>query len=159
MSARTKRPTDEVETAIYDASGKTTVARDDEETAQRTAKPSGPAHPRAQSPTKQGYARGGGRTAMEMQAPSDTPESIRVISLKKAARAEKKSRKMPKVQIRSIGEISGSHTPPRGMGNLAPPRDPHEARTRHTRSNLLWGAVALVVAIVVATAVWLIARR
>jgi len=181
MSARAKRPTDEVQTEIYDSSmGKTTVKRapDDDEATEKTQQPAstGPSHGRSPSPTAQGYARGGGRTAMDMSAaaaprsrsavpPSPDPEPIRVISLKTPAelaaakRAEKKSRRLPQVQIRSIGEISGSHTPPRGVGNLAPPRDAHAARIRHARSNILWAAAALAVALIVATAVWLIGRR
>jgi hypothetical protein len=139
MSARAKRPTDEVKTEIYDPH------RD--EATEKT----GP--PRALSPTAQGYAGG------DDESPRDTPPSLRAISLKTPQDAKKKSRRIPQVQIRSIGEISGSHTPPRGMGNLAPPRDPQEARTRHARSNLLWAAVALAVAAIVATFVWLLARR
>jgi hypothetical protein len=140
MSARAKRPTDEVKTEIYDPH------RD--EATEKT----GP--PRAASPTAQGYARGS-----DVEPARDTPESLRAISLKTPNDTKKKSRRIPQVQIRSIGEISGSHTPPRGMGNLAPPRDPQEARTRHTRSNLLWAAVALAVAAIVAAFVWLLARR
>jgi hypothetical protein len=141
MSARAKRPTDEVKTEVYDP-----LHRD--EATDKT----GP--PRAQSSTAQGYARSG-----DPEPPRNTPESLRAVSLKTPKDVKKKSRRMPQVQIRSIGEISGSHTPPRGMGNLAPPRDPRQARTRHARSNLLWGAVALVVAAIVATIVWVLARR
>jgi hypothetical protein len=172
MSARTRPPSDEIRTEIYDsAHGKV-----DHEASERTGPPQ---RARAGSPTRQGYERGGGtsrppRTAFPAAqnsvpkrlevAQTDRSEPIKVFSLKtpdalKSPRPEDKPRRMPRPQIRSIGEVSGTHTPPRGMGYLAPPRDLDEAHKRHARSNLRWAAVTLIVAVAVGIGIWITARR
>jgi len=94
--------------------------------------------------------------------PRDRSEPIRVISMKTpadlaAAEAEKAQRVLPVVQLRAMSDAH--RTPPRGMGNLAPPRDPTEARSRRVRDNVIWGSVAVILASIVTLAIWFLARR
>lgn len=89
--------------------------------------------------------------------PQPQSEPIRMVSMKPpAAVIEKQARPVPDVRVRGMAEVH--QTPPRGMGFLAPPRDPKEARSRRWRDNVIWGSVAVIVAAVVMLAVWFIAR-
>jgi hypothetical protein len=65
---------------------------------------------------------------------------------------------IPQVKLRSIAEASRT-TPSRGMGNLAPPRDPDVARKQRLWSNTFWASIAVIIASLVALAIWLIAGR
>ncbi len=92
--------------------------------------------------------------------PHDRSEPMRVISMKTPAdleKAEKAQRVLPVVKLRAISEIH--QTPARGMGNLAPPRDPREVRSRRLRDNVIWGSVAVILASIVTLAIWFLARR
>ena len=85
---------------------------------------------------------------------------MRVISMKTPAdldAEEKAQRVLPIVKLRALADLQ--QTPPRGMGNLAPPRDPREARSRRVRDNIIWGSVAVIVASFVTLAIWFLARR
>lgn len=70
----------------------------------------------------------------------------------------------PKVQIRSIGSVAEAArrahttTPAHGLGTIAPPRDPRQARERKLWSLVFWGSIVVIIASLVALAVWLIAR-
>jgi hypothetical protein len=169
MSERGRPPTDEIRTEIYDShAGRTNVVRpEDDEATEKTAAPQ-----RAARSTAKGHGRPGGtsnapesvRRSEPMRA--QTPprgDAIIAISLKTPAEiaeeTKKKSVKIRKPNLRSIGEISGTHTPPQGLGFLAPPRDASAARTRRTRSNVSWVIAALAIAVVVAVSIWLLSTR
>lgn len=101
-------------------------------------------------------------TAAPAQAPvpRDRSEPIRAISMKTpgAAGAEQKpQRVLPVVKLRAMSEVQP--TPGRGMGNLAPPRDPRAARSRRVRDNVIWASVAVILASIVTLAIWFLARR
>ena len=65
-------------------------------------------------------------------------------------------RPIPQVQIRSMADLS--KTPPSGMGRLAPPHDPNQARTRKTQDVLIWGSIVVIIGSIVTLVIWLIAR-
>ena len=91
--------------------------------------------------------------------PGPISEPIRVVSMKTPADLEvdkPTNKPLPEVKLRAISDVH--KTPPRGMGRLAPPRDPKEARSRRVRDNVIWGSVAVIVAAVVMLAVWFLAR-
>lgn len=94
--------------------------------------------------------------------PAPNSEPIRVMSMKAppAAEAEKQApRQVPEVRMRGIAEVRNQRqTPPQGMGFLAPPRDPKEARSRRRADYIIWGSVVVIVAAVVMLAVWFLAR-
>lgn len=69
---------------------------------------------------------------------------------------EKKPRDLPHVQLRKMSEVARSKEP-QNLGNLAPPYDPAEARARTVRDYVLWGSLAVMLASVIALAVWVIA--
>ncbi len=99
------------------------------------------------------------RAPMLPLPPLPQSEPIRAISMKTPVTvAEKQVRPVPEVRMRAMAEVHQNQTPPRGMGFLAPPRDPNEARSRRWRDNVIWGSVAVIVAAVVMLAVWFIAR-
>jgi hypothetical protein len=125
---------------------------------------------RAKGPTKRGHDAASGpppraRTAPpdgQAPVPRDRSEPMRVISMKTPAdldaeEKEKAQRVLPVVKLRAISDLH--HTPPRGMGNLAPPRDPREARSRRVRDNVIWGSLAVILASIVTLAIWFLARR
>jgi hypothetical protein len=92
-------------------------------------------------------------------------EPIRVISMKDRADASapRNPPDQPRVplhvQLRSLAEVAGLQDPPAGLGHLAPPRDPRQARKRRQRANVAWGCVALVLACGISLAIWLVAGR
>lgn len=148
-----KRPsTDEQKTSIYDS---------------RT-------HGRAKSATKKGFE--SGETTLDIGTPTavDHPlgagdsarkersEPIRVISMKTPAEvaAERKqlAAKQHKPEIRALSDVLPRNaTPPRGMGRLAPPADPKQARVRKLRDWLIWGSVLVIISCVVMLGVWFLA--
>lgn len=77
-----------------------------------------------------------------------------------APEPERPARVVPEVRVRPMAEVrkDQTQTPPQGMGFLAPPRDPNEARSRRRADYLIWGSVAVIVAAVVMLAVWFLAR-
>ncbi len=91
-------------------------------------------------------------------APGPRSEPLRVVSMKtpQDLEEEKQARSLPEVRLRAMSDVH--QTPARGMGFLAPPHDPREARSRRRRDFVIWGSVAVIVAAVVMLAVWFIAR-
>lgn len=87
-------------------------------------------------------------------------EPLRVISMKDQAeaRAAAAPRVPLHVQLRTIAEVAGVHEPA-GLGRLAPPHDPRQARKRRQRADLAWAGVAVVLAAGISVAIWLIAGR
>ncbi len=84
---------------------------------------------------------------------------IRVMSMKTPHAADQPARpalerSSPKVTLRPATE------PPKpvNLGFLAAPRDPAQARARRTHDNIIWGCVAVIIAALVALAIWFIAR-
>lgn len=141
-----KRPsTDEQKTSIYDS---------------RT-------HGRAKSATKKGFE--SGATTLDIGTPTDIDpprkersEPIRVISMKTPAEvaAERKqlAAKQHKPEIRALSDVLPRNaTPPRGMGRLAPPADPRQARVRKLRDWLIWGSVLVIISCAVMLGVWFLA--
>jgi hypothetical protein len=65
----------------------------------------------------------------------------------------------PKVQVK-IRRISDVHNvaPPQDLGRLAPPRDAGAARVRKFQDYVLWGSVSVILASIVALAIWFLAR-
>jgi len=101
-------------------------------------------------------------TPTEVTARAERSEPIRVISMKDASGPRKPrtdERRAVKVQLRSIAEARRHDTPPAGLGNLAPPRDPKKARNRRLIDNVIWGCVAIMLACVIMLAIWLVAGR
>lgn len=89
-------------------------------------------------------------------------EPIRVISMKDHAEAQQRRddpRAPLQVQLRSMAEVRGRKNTPVPLGNLAPPRDPRQARARRVRANVIWAGVAIALACAIALAIWLVARR
>jgi hypothetical protein len=88
-------------------------------------------------------------------------EPIRVFSMKDQTAPQRRpdAQRAPlHVQLRSLAEVSRRHdTPPVGLGRLAPPRDPRQARARRLRDNLGWACVALGLAGAISLAIWLAA--
>lgn len=119
---------------------------------------------RAKEPTRRGHegpsaSREKPRPAPE-PVPRDRSEPMRVISMKTPGDLEGKEkvqRVLPVVKLRAISEVR--QTPPRGLGNLAPPFDPREARSRRLRDNVIWASLAVILASVVTLAIWFLAQR
>ena len=87
---------------------------------------------------------------------------IRVISMKDATGPRKQrtdERRAVQVQLRSIAEVRRRHDTPVGLGHLAPPRDPRQARKRRLVDNVIWGCVAIMLACGIMLAIWLVAGR
>ncbi len=98
-------------------------------------------------------------------APGPRSESFKAVSMKTPTdpktdtpRDKPPVRALPEVRLRAMSELSQNQTPPKGVGFLAPPYDPREARSRRRRDNAIWGSVAVMVAAVVMLAVWFLAR-
>lgn len=109
-------------------------------------------------------------TQINPEAPTATParadrsEPIRVISMKTPADREPARRQVPAanphvVKLRAMSELGGQHTPPEGMGRLAPPRDPKQVRVRRIRDLLLWGFAVILIGALVMLGVFYLARR
>jgi hypothetical protein len=94
-------------------------------------------------------------------------EPLRVISLKAPGegRGDRSEPSVPVRQhqprLRPLSEVSqqrhAAHTPPGGLGYLAPPRDPKEAQARRWREYVVWGSVVVMLAGVVTLGVWFLA--
>jgi len=90
-------------------------------------------------------------------------EPLRVFSMKDQAagampRATAEPRVPLHVQLRTMAEVAGVHEPA-GLGRLAPPRDPRQARMRRRRANFAWACLAVALAGGISLAIWLIAGR
>jgi hypothetical protein len=149
---RKRAPTDELLTDIYESKD---------------------LKPRAKKSTEKGHETGDTRVdpprppplpPVPEAAPPAQPTPIRVISLKTPAEIEAEEKrklqaKHHKVAIRSLSEVRRQRdTPPGGFGNLAPPRDPKEARSRQLRDHVIWGSLVIILASAVMLGVWFLAR-
>lgn len=97
------------------------------------------------------------------EPPKLPAEPIRVVSMKTPAElaAEKPhdkqaQRELPKVHIRPMR--AQTQPGPHELGTVAPPRDPKAARERQAWSLVFWASIVVIIASLVALAVWLIAR-
>ena len=142
--ARQRRPTDDQKTEIYDS---------------RNPKA------RPKSATKKGFE--SGDVTLDIGTPTtiDAPrkersEPIKVISMKAPTDDKKREAKQHKPELRALADVLPRNaTPPRGMGRLAPPADPKQARVRKVRDWLIWGSVLVIISCVVMLAVWFLAGR
>jgi hypothetical protein len=168
MSARARRPTDEVATKVFDEDGRQRTMPAPFESFELDATEVTPMPGRAQveqaTPPHIDPAPPAPGAPVAAMRGAHRSEPIRVISMKQRTEAEGPRSDEPRVplhvQLRSIAEVAGLHdTPPGGLGNLAPPRDPHEARARRRRDNAIWVCVAIVLACAVMLAFWLVAGR
>ena len=102
-----------------------------------------------------------GATTVDPQ-PFGRSEPIRVMSMKTPADAPgapAQTPVVPRPKLRAISEVTPlPHAQPKNLGYLAPPRDPAEVRSRRVRDLVMWSSVAVILACVVALAIWFIAR-
>lgn len=169
MSARSRPPTDELLTDIYES---------------KDLQPR-----RAKQATSKGVPRGPGTKDSDdrptkLDLPSSTmtvpeapavpvpvakqqSEPIRVISMKTPAElaAERKASeavgkaKVHKAEIRALSDVvKRRDTPPGGIGYIAPPRDPKDVRSRRVREYVIYGSAVVIVSSIVMLAVWFLAR-
>lgn len=92
--------------------------------------------------------------------PPPAPQPMQAISHKtpdNGMRPNAEHRAVPKVQIRSM-QSNLAKTPPGGMGRLAPPHDPNQARSRKAQDVMIWGSVVVIIGSIVTLVIWLIAR-
>ncbi len=135
MTVRSRPPTDEQQTAIYDP--------------ERQGRP--PARVELATPTE------------VTPPPEDQSQPLRVISMKAPGDISEERRPVQQHQprLRRLSEVSAQRnraaTPPGGLGYLAPPRDPREARTRRRNDYVLWGSVVVMLAGAVTLGVWFLA--
>lgn len=100
-------------------------------------------------------------TPVEASLPIERSEPIRVISMKNRAQSEPRAEepRVPlHVQLRSMAEVAG-HGRSAGLGRLAPPRDPQQARRRRQRDNVVWVCAAVILACAISLGIWFIAGR
>jgi len=157
MTARSRPPTDQQRTAIYDP----------ERQGRRPGVEMG-------TPTEVSPPRFEASRASPERARSEPSEPIRVISLKGPPSEERRAMQGPaseerravqahQPRLRRLSEVSPQRrhtaTPPGGLGYLAPPRDPREVATRRRREYLRWGSVVVILAVAVMLGVWFLAGR
>jgi hypothetical protein len=139
VTERSRPPTDEQRTAIYDPE------RD----------------PNARPPQR--GARVELATPTEVTPPRQESQPIRVISLKAPSDPSEERRPVAQHQprLRQLSELASPRqrvaTPPGGLGYLAPPRDPHKVRPRRWGEYLMWGSAVVILAGAVMLGVWLLA--
>jgi len=104
----------------------------------------------AAAPKPVGHQTSGPMRAVSMKTPAD-------VAAQKPTNPKVVRPKIPEVKLRSIAAQKG--TPPRVTGNLAPPRDEREDRKQRLWSNTFWASIAVIIASIVALAIWLIAGR
>src|SRR5262249_47036142 len=78
-------------------------------------------------------------TRTEVMARAERSEPIRVISMKDRSEGPRAhaERTPPRVQLRSLADVSGGRELPADLGHLAPPRDPRQARARRLIDNVI----------------------
>lgn len=143
------RPSDAATTGIYEPGRKKSETRRGYERS-TAASPGAPAAGGDAAPAARGDA--------APAAPPGPSQPLRAVSHKTPGfESDKFARPLPEVKLRSMGEVR-NQTPARGMGNLAPPRDPKQARTRRVQDYVIWGSAAVIVASIVMLLVWFLAR-
>ena len=164
MSARARRPTDEIATQIFDPEQEPTEVTpipmrgpSDLATPADIASAPGGAVPAAES------ASSGVPAAPIEHKRFERSEPIRVISMKGHTDARKPRVDDPRVplhiQLRSLAEVAGRSNTPVELGRLAPPHDARRARARHMRANLIWACIAVALACASSLSIWLVAGR
>lgn len=84
-------------------------------------------------------------------------DPMRAISMKTPQDEEaKQPRAIPRVRLRAMAEVA--QTPRHGMGHLAPPHDPRDARSRRLQDLVIWGSVVVITASLVTLVIWFLAR-
>jgi hypothetical protein len=113
---------------------------------------------RPKKPTKRGHA----EAPVPEPVPKVASEPIRAISMKTpgadaAQQRQAVEAKAHAVKLRAIAELSGPaiQLP---LGNLAPPRDPKQARMRRARDFVILGLAVIIVGSLVMVGVLLVAR-
>lgn len=166
MSARARRPTDDIGTEIFDADRTRRAAAPRSAAGGEHDLTEGPPRVAAvehATPTRVDAPRLEPGSPTEHAAQRERSEPIRVISMKDPPSVPWPPRDEPRVplhvQLRSMAELSRRNDTPVSLGRLAPPRDPRQARARRLRDNAVWACVAIALASLVAVAVWLIAGR
>ncbi len=172
MSGRTRPPTDETRTKIFDSKAPKAPQPAPESAPESTARspssrPPTPVPTRTKGPTRQGYESG----SVVVPKTDDlnlsiTPEPLRAISMKSAIDRAKPQApkqfvlpKQHKPEIRSLEEVSQQRAQTSGQtGRIAPPREAKGVRARKLRDTVFWGSVVVIIGCVVMLAVWFIAR-
>ena len=175
MTMRARRPTEDTGTEVYDPERRralfgaspgeriASASESWEQDATEVGARSGPAE--QTTPTE---IAAGPLPAMEPATPTEIAarpersEPIRVISMKNRAQSEPRpdeARVPLHVQLRSMAEVAGMHGPTTGLGHLAPPRDPQQARRRRQRDNVVWVCAAIILACAISLGIWFIAGR
>jgi len=163
MSARSRPPTDEPKTVVFDPkrlrSKQPTLRGHDGAQPAPTKRPETPAERAARE--KEAHR----QRAIELATPTEISplersEPLRVISMKTPAElaTEKQAFGAKKhfVKLRALSEVTPTSTP---LGNLAPPHNPKEARGRRVRDALIWGSAVVIVGCVVMLGIWFLAGR
>jgi hypothetical protein len=99
-------------------------------------------------------------TEIDPAAPCPPAAAIQVISMK-----DHTSRQRPKpeprvplhVQLRALAEVSGARELQRGLGYLAPPRDPVSTPERSVRDVAVRLIITVALAVAAALVIWLLA--
>jgi len=161
----TRQPTDDVGATLFDADRAAATARDSFEKDATDVNPRiGFTRIEQATPTQVDPA-----APTELTAEPERSEPVRAISMKDQLDAQNQrpsdqrdpwNHRVPlHIQLRSMAEVSGRDTPAGGMGHLAPPRDPRQARARRVRSNVVWAGVAIALAGTISLAIWFVAGR
>src|SRR5262245_21414487 len=167
MTTRARRPTDETGTEVY--TPETRRALVGASPGDRIAEQATPTEidselptPVASSPTPVEAMPVEQATPTVVAARPERSEPIRVISMKNRAPSEPRAEepRVPlHVQLRSMAEVAGTHGRAAGLGHLAPPRDPQQARRRRQRDNVVWACAAILLACAISLGIWFIAGR
>src|SRR4051812_19044054 len=90
----------------------------------------------------------------------ELPSPIKAVSMKTpGVRTRQPTPEIKKPKLRAISEVTPlSQAQPKNLGYLAPPRDPNEVRARRIRDYVIWGCVSIILASLIALAVWFAAR-
>jgi hypothetical protein len=153
MTARSRPPTDQQRTGIYDPEGDSRRQRTKHGVEIRTPTEVTP-------PPEEPIASAGSPAPV---AGAERSEPIRVFSMK--APGDPSEERLPVKQhqprLRRLSEVSpqrrAAMTPPGGLGYLAPPRGPRQVRTPRWREYVLWGSAVVILAGAVMLGVWFLA--
>ncbi|MBA3397240.1 MAG: hypothetical protein H0T89_31730 [Deltaproteobacteria bacterium] len=169
MSGRSRPPTDETRTKIFDSNAPRSAPASAPESTSRppTSRPPTPVPTRTKGPTRQGYE-SGSVVVPKLDEFSITPEPLRAISMKSAIDRAKPQApkqfvlpKQHKPEIRSLEDVSKRAQTVQTSGTtgrIAPPREAKGVRARKLRDVVFWGSVVVIIGSVVMLAVWFIAR-
>jgi hypothetical protein len=154
MTARSRPPTDQQRTKVYDP---------DDSHRQRTKYGLEIGTPTEVTPPPEEPIARAGAASSAPAAGAERGEPIRVFSMKAqgAPSEERPPVKQHQPRLRRLSEVSpqrrAAMTPPGGLGYLAPPRDPRQVRTRRWREYVQWGSAVVILAGAVMLGVWFLA--